>query len=931
MKRVLPLLLVLVLLIGVFAVSAYAADDPMVRAQEIMDAAAALQGTFPTSADDPNYDGFEAVCPSCGTSQTWKPLTTYKGENVATGDHYYMPKSFSSSYQIFTIQSKKKVCLHTNGMNITTKSRICTLTGGSTLNVMGTGSLSSTGASTSSYGVLYTNEGTYNIYGATIKSTGTTGLAGVAAYKFSTGKINVYGGTIEAGTNPAFETGGGYISLYNTTVTGATATMTKDGNYTPKLTVSNSSIPGVDVKTGTVTLSGAAQIGGEGLTLYDGNKVTISGGLSEGASVLIRAEGVFTANAMADYAKYFASAEPGYEVTVNADGALQCTPKGAELVLPDGSVASAADVLEAWKTGAYAYIRLRGDQVFEDLGGAEVCVDLAGYELTVNGTGTVCAFDTANDTYDAEACGSIVAGDDIQIVADVAAPNGNRYVAVTGEGSTSMHRMSAYVTSVTLRTAATGLYYNAKYECDDVLAAMVKTYGVVLSVNNMPGSDFLNESGKDINLYTEATVPFESGATATSGAVFGIMKAEREAEENSACGQMKIYANAYIRFQMDDLVAVGDVANAGKKDGDEGYTGIGYSLRDVMMELDSKYYDCEKKTQIQLDLFYDGWKKDGMDWTYENIDPTYTVDNSDLVFEEGTTNAYCPVCKKVVTWTALDTADAKVTLANKQHMYLTKSLTCTLTYSNITAFIIGPSGGSSACLHLNGFDITATKAHAFYSSGGVLNVMGNGTVTGYTNTSTHGGAISTNTNTKTTQINLYGGTYKRHSGSASGAYVLALRNNGGCIKVYKDVVVDGEGGNAIRIGTSTLRNSVLEIYGATVLGKLYSAGADASKGFATNVTLKDADITVSAEFDATDNVSMSGRITIGKLIIPKGLLITFTDLKKNTSIGVSATGAFTGAFDDAENFLPYFYTQTEGQAISVVDGALYQGAVATEE
>ena len=299
----------------------------------------------------------------------------------------------------------------------------------------------------------------------------------------------------------------------------------------------------------------------------------------------------------------------------------------------------------------------------------------------------------------------------------------------------------------------------------------------------------------------------------------------------------------------------------------------------------------------------------------------YEVDYvSDLTVTDG--EGYCPVCEQTVAWEKLDKADSNVTLASGQHLYLTGDLTYEGTNNS---FLAGPSSNNTACLHLNGHNITATKAFAIYSSGGVLNVMGSGIVTGYTSNNIYGGAVTANTVTETTAINLYGGTYKKTADSAANARVVAFRSNGGKINIYAGATVDAGGGNAVYVSTSNLRDSVLGIYGATIKGGIYSAGANPDKGFSATIRLEDATVNSTMWLDGVNDVAFEGKIVIGKLVIPQGQLVSFTDLKAGSSIKVSADGAFTAAFDQAEDFLQYFSAADEGDWVIVRDHALYQG------
>lgn len=231
----------------------------------------------------------------------------------------------------------------------------------------------------------------------------------------------------------------------------------------------------------------------------------------------------------------------------------------------------------------------------------DVYLDIRG-DVTVSGTGTVYGIDHSNDSFKSYHVVSF--GDGITVAAETVDPiYGSRYIALAEDNGYGFHRINISLTAVTLRTSQAGLYYKAQYACDDVVAGMVDQYGVVLSLQNMPGADFATEQG-DINLATSCAAPFTSGAEATSGSVFGIMKEGNK--ENAARGELKIYANAYIALN-NGTVLVADQGEA-------------WSLHDVMNAIDADFADLDAEEQQNVNNFYTQWKEDGMQtWNFENI------------------------------------------------------------------------------------------------------------------------------------------------------------------------------------------------------------------------------------------------------------------------------------------------------------------------
>ena len=566
-------------------------------------------------------------------------------------------------------------------------------------------------------------------------------------------------------------------------------------------------------------------------------------------------------------------------------------------------------------------ITLTEDTHWDDLAGQTLWVDLNGHDLTVAGGGTLYAFDSAGDGYDANACGTIINNGSVQVVADVTAPNGNRYIAVNDGNSTTMHRLTMELTEVTLRPSAAGLYYKAIYHCDTVLEERVENYGVILSIDNMPGVDFLTET-EDVNGYTQG-VNFQSGVTVTSGSVFGIFKDERAAAQNDQYGRVKVYANPYLQLAIGEgMILVADTANSGKTADAPDFTGHAYSLQDVLKMVDDRYYSYEAETRKEVDGFCDNWKEKGMaSWTFTDIKRDCL---RDLELDANGVG-YCPVCQKDVTWIGIDPASYTTTtygtIGKGKHLYLKGSVTSSATSSS--AFISAPgSTGTMACLHLNGYDIIATKSRAIYGSAGVLNVMGSGTVSGYQNTSGAGATIQINTNGKSGAVNLYGGTYTMAHNAHASSYVINIADNGGIINVYKAATIDGaRTDRAIRCGESKLTNSVVGLYGAQVNGRVYLQGPNTAKGFEMQLSIRDAavDGTVYAGVNSSENflVTLSGKVSLGKLQLENDLRITLEDMKPGSQIFLDTEGQFTKENASIEAYAPYFTPVAQGYGISV--------------
>lgn len=248
----------------------------------------------------------------------------------------------------------------------------------------------------------------------------------------------------------------------------------------------------------------------------------------------------------------------------------------------------------------------------------DLYLDLNGHKATNVTANAIYACDSSASAA-AAGTGSITTSSEVVMDNTV---NNIRYIALEDNGVYTFHVLEMKLSAVTLRAnEECGIYYKATYACDDTLKGKINSYGVVFSLDNMPGADFKTEEN-DRNLYTVYEKDsFVSGATVTSGSIFGIMK--KDLENNADRGKMKIYANAYIIINGvnngEPLMA--DVTNAGTT-WTEGYTGVAYSLFDVMDKLDDDENWAKLKTDQQalIKQFYTDWYEAGMkNWSFSNI------------------------------------------------------------------------------------------------------------------------------------------------------------------------------------------------------------------------------------------------------------------------------------------------------------------------
>lgn len=647
-----------------------------------------------------------------------------------------------------------------------------------------------------------------------------------------------------------------------------------------------------------------------------------------------------------DYSKYVPEGYQMVSVATTGSYKYAVLPVGGttDTVLVDyaGKETFTYSAASVFNTSTYSHIKLYNDATLQTQTTKDLWVDLNGKNLTVTGEGKLNAFDTANDTYDASACGTITNNGNVEITQDVQAHSGSRYVAVPDGTATTMHRLDAKLTTVSLRPSAAGIYYKAVYYCDDALSARVRAYGVVLSVNNMPGNDFLNENSSDINKHTVSQTAFKSGVTATSGSVFGILKKGRDAATNTAYSNTTIYANPYICFQLDETVVfVGDAQNANKKKGDTDFTGKAYSLHDVMAALDVGYHTYSTEQQQQMDSFYATWKERGVDWDFVNIrgeasgeeepgeqpggepeEPPEEEKKDVLELVDG--QALCTACNQMVTWTPLDqetyATTAYGTATHGTHIYLAEDIT----YTGTAVFLTAPSTASKiACLHLNGKSLTVTKTRALVGSYGTLNVMGDGVVAGYVKSAGYGGAVQINTTYSGGKVNLYGGTYRQVENAGADSCVISVRPNGGTINVYENVRLEANTtGKAAWTGGSTSTNSALCLYGAYVDGDIYITGADPTKGKTSKLVMDGVTVNGTVDVNGITNVVLAGDPSVKLLDLETAAVAQIEDLSTEANIPLRANGWFTTVYAGAEEHVKCFTPAEPYYRIVAEDGTL---------
>ena len=258
----------------------------------------------------------------------------------------------------------------------------------------------------------------------------------------------------------------------------------------------------------------------------------------------------------------------------------------------------------------YSYVKLF---IAQDVVLTKNCaVDISGQTVNISGPYTFYGMDSSGDGFE-EPTGKAILSAETKLASDTNMA-GKRYIASKNGSEATFHRLENRISGVTLRPAADGIYYTAEFGGDATLVNSIDSYGVAVSLVDMPRANFRTDPDTRYTNFDAATL--QGGASANSVLIENILQAEgRTAQENSQNGQMPIYATAYL-IMKDGSVVLSDNSSSAKDD-------IAYSLRDVMASADELIINDPinfRTLTNPLRAFYDKWKDNGMaDWTFKKI------------------------------------------------------------------------------------------------------------------------------------------------------------------------------------------------------------------------------------------------------------------------------------------------------------------------
>ena len=472
------------------------------------------------------------VCEHCGMAVTWQPLTEALGEtSVLPAGHYYL--DFEGDRRQFPeLSVPKKTCLYLNGKTFEGEARAFYVTGA--LSILGDGTVTAPGpASKASGGTIEVYKtGTLNLYGGTLTSH--TREDGVT-YTVNGGCVNsqgvfcMYGGTIRDGIannvgSNVFITINGQFFSYGGTVEG------NGSRYHSVVTRGKVDLLG-DASLDMIWLFPNEKDGGPPLSnmltvqpTYSGNTTLYVSGVKEGLDI---------GSAESPFPGTLTIPSRQYKIY---DGQLYVW--GESPVMTPGEIATAyATLQEALATAEDQLVLM--DSVTEDVTAKTSAVlDLNGYSITGEITGSLACRDSKTDDYSvADGSYGTVSQSDALVAAE-------GYLPITRDGAVSFHRLNTQLTGMALRTEEAGLYFTGAFAGDEMVKEQVETFGITASLKGDPLA--YPETAVQTALEGEL---FATGVENTSTLIRNIIKPENRDWINEKNAAIPIYGRAYVKLR----------------------------------------------------------------------------------------------------------------------------------------------------------------------------------------------------------------------------------------------------------------------------------------------------------------------------------------------------------------------------------------------
>ena len=180
--------------------------------------------------------------------------------------------------------------------------------------------------------------------------------------------------------------------------------------------------------------------------------------------------------------------------------------------------------------------------------GKTAYVDFNGCSATVTGKGTLYGMDSSALSNGTGAAVVTYEGVTVKTVT-VSPATSETFVALKDGSTVTYHAVATKIVSVSLRPDSVGMYCSAEFVCDEAIKeAYLDSFGVAVSLKHMPKAGFATDS---TCLYTQ--IPADGMAVSKHHSVIiqNIMRSEADAATNKSRGEMPIYANAYLKLNID--------------------------------------------------------------------------------------------------------------------------------------------------------------------------------------------------------------------------------------------------------------------------------------------------------------------------------------------------------------------------------------------
>ena len=545
----------------------------------------------------------EMPCTHCGKLVNWQSLDP-EATVLETG-HYFVDTTAASLDSVSkNIYVNSQVCLHLNGKTLNGATRAFCVYPGGELNIMGSGTVIGHGANEKSPkgGVINIQDGgVLNIYGGTFTFETATGLSALNGGVLNiAGRCNMYGGEILDGqcTNA-----GGNVFIDTTGVLYMSGGYINNG----KMGTSSNCI----YNRGTVILTGNARLE----ALYQ--KPNVADGGPELKDMLIitgKYTGSFALRGSTvlgtDMGNLEAADFSGATITVPGAASIKPVAVGNDIILGNSSpvlcfnadgtatgYASLEAAIAAYTDPEAVLVLLQDvtDPVQVD---TTITLDLNGYSVTQGFTGNGKVLLKDSDTDDHTVADGIYGK--VKACAQVEAAQG--YLLITEGEQVSAHKYSCDITAMNLRAGVVGVYFTADFSGDELVAAKVKRFGVVLNAQQIPSAANMETTSRYSAFGADKWV-CGTDNTATGTMLVGIMKPENTVEANRKNADVGVYGKAYM--QTEDGYIFGQLK--------------GFSLKQLLEQVDLVFgtlTGTQKAAAVELLRAY---SEEMADWNIPNL------------------------------------------------------------------------------------------------------------------------------------------------------------------------------------------------------------------------------------------------------------------------------------------------------------------------